>query len=386
MIQPLPGRRPATAVRGDETADLLAPGASSAVGGYVLGRLSLGEASVLAGLPEEAVVELVAERATGAGVQGLAGAEAAPLFSVVIPVLDEEENLAALHRELTRVMVPLGTYETIFVDDGSDDASVAIILELAQHDPSVKLVRLSRNFGHQAALSAGLDHATGQAVVFMDADLQDPPQLLEELVQRWRAGGEVVYAYRTKRQAPRFKRLGYFVFYRLFQRLAEMDVPLDSGDFCLIDRRVADAIRGLPERNRFLRGLRSWVGFRQVGVPYQRPDRLAGEVKYTTRRLVKLALDGLLSFSSFPLRVASYLGFFTSALGVLYTLFAVMAQLLVGELPAGWTSTIAILLTVSGVQLIMTGVLGEYLARTYEEAKGRPTYVVRDTHGLGRRT
>jgi dolichol-phosphate mannosyltransferase len=306
-------------------------------------------------------------------------------LSVVIPVLDEEDNLPELHRALTEVLSGLGTYEIVFVDDGSEDSSAEIVLDLAERDPSVKLVRFSRNFGHQAALSAGLDHAAGQAVVFMDADLQDPPQLLVELVEQWQAGGEVVYAIRTKRQAPPLKRAAYFLFYRLFQRLAEMDVPLDSGAFCLMDRRVADAIRSLPERNRFLPGLRSWVGFRQVGVPYDRPERRAGEAKYTTRRLVKLALDGLLSFSSFPLRLASYLGFFTSALGVLYTLFAVFARLFVGELPAGWTSTIAILLTVSGVQLIMTGVLGEYLARTYEETKGRPLYVVRDAHGVRRR-
>jgi dolichol-phosphate mannosyltransferase len=307
-----------------------------------------------------------------------------PLLSVVIPVLDEEDNLPELHRALTEVLARLGTYEIVFVDDGSEDSSVEIIGELARHDSTVKLIRLSRNFGHQAALSAGLDHAAGHAVVLMDADLQDPPQLLTELVEQWRAGHEVVYAIRAKRQAPPLKRACYFLFYRLYQRLAEMEVPLDSGSFCLIDRRVAEVIRALPERNRFLPGLRSWVGFRQVGVAYERPDRLAGDVKYTTRRLVRLALDGLFSFSSFPLRLASYLGFFTAALGVAYTLFAVVARLFVGELPAGWTSTIAILLTVSGVQLIMTGVLGEYLARTYDETKGRPLYVVRDAHGVRR--
>lgn len=364
------------------------PGAwtSLAVGEYVLGRLSLAEAGELARLSPNQLAQLVADRSTElAGVVRDHGDDD-PFLSVVVPVLNEEENLPELYQALLEVLGPLGTYEILFIDDGSDDASSEIVLSLAGDDPSVKLVRLSRNFGHQAALSAGLDHARGRGVVFMDADLQDPPRLLVKLVERWQAGGEVVYAYRTKRQAPPLKRAGYFLFYRLFQRLAEMDVALDSGAFCLIDRQVADAVRALPERNRFLPGLRSWVGFRHVGVPYERPERLAGEAKYTTRKLVRLALDGLLSFSSFPLRLASYLGFFTSALGVLYTLFAVFARLFVGELPAGWTSTIAILLTVSGVQLIMTGVLGEYLARTYEEAKGRPLYVVREVHGARRVT
>lgn len=321
------------------------------------------------------------ERTTGSDLHTVA----TPRLSVVIPVLDEEENLPILYRALAEQLRELGSYEIVFVDDGSQDRSVELILELAERDRSIVLVRFSRNFGHQAALSAGLDHARGDAIVFMDADLQDPPELLAELVRQWDGGGEVVYAYRTKRDAKNWKRVCYFLFYRIFQRLAEMDVPLDSGSFCLIDRQVADAIRSLPERNRFLPGLRSWVGFRQVGVAYERPERLAGEVKYTTRRLIQLALDGLLSFSSFPLRLSSYLGFVTSALGVVYTLFAVVARIFIGELPAGWTSTIAILLTVSGVQLIMMGVLGEYLARTYEEAKGRPLYVVRDVHGAQHR-
>jgi len=306
-----------------------------------------------------------------------------PLLSVVVAVLNEQESLAALHRQLGEVLAAIGPHEVIFVDDGSTDRSAETILELRAGDASVKLLRLSRNFGHQAALSAGLDRARGQAVVFMDADLQDPPQLLPALVERWRAGYQVVYAVRRRRQGGVVKRTCYFLFYRLYHRLAEMEIPLDAGDYCLIDRRVADVIRSLPEHHRFLRGLRSWAGFRQVGVPFDRPARHAGRAKYTTRRLVRLAVDGLLAFSSVPLRLASYVGFFTAAAGVAYTLFAVFARLFVGHLPAGWASTVAIVLTVGGAQLMLTGLLGEYLARVYDETKGRPLYVVDEAYGLG---
>lgn len=355
---------------------------SLAVGSYVLGRLDITAASDLAGIaPEE--FECLLEQPLD-----LDAAEAnppePPLLSIVIPVLNEEENLQVLYEELAVVLDRLGTREIIFVDDGSDDRSVELILGFRRHDPTVKLIRLSRNFGHQAAISAGLDHASGDAVVFMDADLQDPPQLLAELVDRWQDDHEVVYAIRRKRKEGWPKRMAYFVFYRLLRRLADIQVPADSGDYCLIDRRVADALRALPERNRFLRGLRSWVGFRQVGVPYERPSRFAGEVKYTTSRLIKLALDGLLAFSSVPLRIASYLGFITAGLGLIYILVAVFARLFAGRVPAGWTSIIAIVLTIGGIQLIVTGVLGEYLGRVYGEVKGRPLYLVREAHGVVR--
>lgn len=369
--------------------------ATLAVGNYVLGRLDAPEAADMAGITTEAFRQLVTtngERPDPAGTLVLDQPvqhqpvqhqpPPVPLLSVVIPVLDEEAVLPALYRELAPVLAGLGPHEVIFVDDGSCDASADIILELRRHDPAVKLIRLSRNFGHQAALSAGLDHATGRGVVFMDADLQDPPQLLVELVRRWREGNDVVYAVRTQRKESAGKRLGYFLFYRLLRRMADVEVPRDAGDYCLIDRRVADAIRALPERNRFLRGLRSWVGFRQVGLAYERPARVAGEAKYTPGRLVKLAVDGLVAFSTVPLRLASYLGFLTAAAGVVYILAAVFARLFLGHVPAGWTSIIAIVLTIGGIQLIVTGVLGEYLARVYAETKGRPLYVIRESHGI----
>lgn len=355
--------------------------ASLAVGHYVLGRLDVEQAAQMAGMTTAVFQRLVPTNGARPG-PGTGEPPPAPLLSVVIPVLDEEAVLLALYGELAPVLDGLGTHEVIFVDDGSSDSSADIILELRRHDPAIKLIRLSRNFGHQAALSAGLDLATGRGVVFMDADLQDPPHLLVELVQRWREGHDVVYAVRTQRKESAGKRLGYFLFYRLLQRLAEVEVPRDAGDYCLIDRRVADAIRALPERNRFLRGLRSWVGFRQVGVAYERPARAAGEVKYTPGRLVKLAVDGLVAFSTVPLRIASYLGFLTAAAGLVYILVAVFARLFLGQVPAGWTSIIAIVLTIGGIQLIVTGVLGEYLARVYGETKARPLYVISETHGI----
>lgn len=347
-----------------------------AVGGFQLGRLDASEASDLAGMSGEDFASMVLS-----ATRRPASADR-PLLSVVVPVLNEQESIPVLYQRLSAVLATLGSHEILFVDDGSVDRSAAIVLGLRAGDPSVKLLRLSRNFGHQAALSAGLEHARGRAVVFMDADLQDPPELLPELVDKWRAGNEVVYAVRRRRKEGVTKRSAYFVFYRLFRRLAEMDIPLDAGDYGLIDERVADVIRALPERHRFLRGLRGWAGFRQVGVPYERPERQAGEVKFTVRRLVRLALDGLLAFSSVPLRLASYLGFFTAAAGVVYIVFAVVARLVVGHVPAGWTSIIAIVLTVGGAQLMLTGLVGEYLARVYDETKGRPLYVVDEAHGL----
>lgn len=309
-------------------------------------------------------------------------AEVTGSLSIVIPVYNEEENLPELQRRLTAVLPGLvEDYEILYVDDGSRDRSASIIREFHDGDARVKLVRLSRNFGHQAALNAGLDQADGDAVVLMDADLQDPPEVIEELVSRWRSGADVVHAVRERRAGNPIKRASYKAFYRIYRRLADIDVPIDSGDFCLLDSRVVAAIRELPEVERFLRGLRAWVGYNQEFVPYDRPDRYAGEPKYSWSGLVRLALDGLFSFSAVPLRLASFLGFFTAAAGVVYVMAAVGARLFTGDVPQGWTSIIAIVLVVGGVQLIMIGILGEYIARIYAEAKRRPTYLVRERLG-----
>jgi polyisoprenyl-phosphate glycosyltransferase len=301
------------------------------------------------------------------------------VVSIVVPALNEEENLDALWARVRPVLDSVGPGELIIVDDGSADGTWAEILRLGADDRRVRGVRLSRNFGHQAALTAGMAHARGQAVCFMDADLQDPPELLEQLLEQWRAGNQVVYAVRRTRKEGLGKRVAYRAFYRLYRRLANIDVPLDSGDFALLDRVVVDELLALPEHNRFLRGLRSWVGFQQVGVEYDRDARNAGEPKYTTRRLFRLALDGLLSFSAVPLRVASYVGIVVALAGGIYIGFALGYRVWFGGVPDGWTSIIAFILTIGGIQLIVLGVLGEYLARVYDETKMRPNYLVAET-------
>ena len=309
---------------------------------------------------------------------------AGELISIVLPVYNERETLEALWGRLARVLeqTPDDAFEVVFVDDGSDDGSAAILDDLNRRDPRCKVVHLSRNFGHQAALQAGLDAAGGHAVVMMDADLQDPPELLGPLLAKWREGYEVVYAVRRRRKEGLWKRSAYAFFYRTVKALAEIDVPLDAGDFCLLDRRVVDALVSLPEHNRFLRGLRSWVGFRQAGVEYEREARHAGAPKYTLRKLVRLALSGYVGFSAMPLRLASWLGFVAAATGFGFAVWAVATRLLGIASPRGWASTLAVVLFVGGVQLVVLGIIGEYLGRVYDEVRHRPLYVVRSRLGI----
>jgi dolichol-phosphate mannosyltransferase len=344
---------------------------SLAAGAVLRGRLTPEEAALLSGYTAHELRELAGERPTTF--------DPSILLSVVIPAFNEEENLDALWARLTPVLDEVGGGEVVIVDDGSSDATWSGITRLAAADPRVRGVRLSRNFGHQAALSAGMAHARGRTVCFMDADLQDPPELVVQLMERWREGHEVVYAIRRTRPEGLLKRTAYRTFYRLYRRLANIDVPLDSGDFALLDRRVVDELLALPEHNRFLRGLRSWVGYRQVGVAYDRDARHAGEPKYTARQLFRLAFDGLLSFSAVPLRLASFLGILVAIAGGLYVGVAIFARLFLGGVPQGWTSIIAVVLAIGGIQLIVVGVLGEYVARIYDESKARPNFLVAET-------
>ncbi len=303
-------------------------------------------------------------------------------LSMVIPVFQEEENLPVLHQRLTEVMRQLETsYEIIFVDDGSRDRSVEIMHDLAAQDPHVRVVELSRNFGHQVAISAGLDYARGEAVIVMDADLQDPPEVLPQFIAKWREGHDVVYAIRAERKEGWFKRTLYAMFYRLLQRIANVDIPLDSGDFCLMNRQVVDLLNGMPERNRFVRGIRSWVGLDQVGMTYERQARYAGRVKYSYRQLVYLALDGLVSFSFVPLRMITVTGFVISAISIVLAAIYFVQRIVVGPNPLGFTTTIVAILFLAGIQLITLGVIGEYIGRIFEEVKRRPLYVVRRVTG-----
>jgi polyisoprenyl-phosphate glycosyltransferase len=295
--------------------------------------------------------------------------------SIVLPVFDEEENIPEIYRRLTETLSPKFSYEILFVNDGSSDKSSELIQRLNETDSRAKLINLSRNFGHQAAITAGIDYSQGQAVILMDADLQDPPEVLLQMIDTWKQGNDVVFAVRKKRKEFFLKRAAYFSFYRLLKVISNVDIPLDSGDFCLMDRKVVDRIKALPEKNRFLRGLRSWVGFKQVAFPYERDARYAGEVKYTFRKLIKLGLDGIVSFSSFPLRLATYFGFSTCFLSAIYLVFAIIMHF-IGNPPPGWTSIIGVVLLIGGIQLIILGIIGEYIARIYEESKQRPVYIV----------
>lgn len=309
-----------------------------------------------------------------------------PEISIVVPLFNEQENADELYRRAWRALAALGcTAELVFVNDGSNDATPAILDRLQAADPNVIVLHLSRNFGHQAAISAGIDHARGQAVVLMDGDLQDPPEVLDRLIAKWREGFEVVYAVRTQRKEGLVKRIGYATFYRLFQAISDIDIPLDSGDFCLMDRTVVDALRRLPERQRFVRGLRSFVGFRQTGVLYERAARNAGQAKYTFKALVRLALDGLIGFSGFPLNLVSYLGLALAALACLWTAGLAGHCLLDQASPAGWATVVLVVLCTSSVQLLGLGIVSEYIRRIFLETKDRPTYIVGELRRQGAR-
>jgi dolichol-phosphate mannosyltransferase len=298
-------------------------------------------------------------------------------LSVVVPVYNEREVLPAFYERLAATLASLPcASEIIFVDDGSRDGSGALLAELAPRDPRVRVLTLTRNFGHQAALCAGLDHAAGNAVALIDADLQDPPELIREFFAHWKAGHQVVYGLRQRLEEGALKRGVYHLFYRILRALASIDIPLDTGDFSLMDRQVVDALRALPERTRFLRGLRSWVGLRQLGIPYRRHAREAGVSKYSLARLFKLAFDGIFSFSTVPLKLALVLGLLVSAGGFLGILTVIYLRLSHSfDLP-GWASLMVIVLFLGGIQLVTIGIVGEYIARIYEEVKSRPLYLV----------
>jgi glycosyltransferase involved in cell wall biosynthesis len=309
--------------------------------------------------------------------------EEPPQLSVVAPLFDEAANVLDLHRRVLSVLDGLGlSYELVLVDDGSRDATPDLLERLAVRDSRVRVVTLSRNFGHQAAVTAGLDHARGDAVAILDGDLQDPPEVLPTFVERWREGFDVVYAVRTKRKENAFKRAGYFLFYRVLRLLADHDIPLDSGDFCLMDRKVVDALRRLPERERFVRGLRSFVGFRQTGVVYERSARAAGASKYSLTKLAGLAIDGIVNFSSLPLKLVFVMGVLVLAMGVLGATGCIAVALAGVNEVSGWACVLPALLTIGGGQLAALGLVGEYVRRIFLEVKGRPTYIVNEVRPI----
>jgi dolichol-phosphate mannosyltransferase len=305
-------------------------------------------------------------------------------YSFVIPVFNERETLPELHRRLSDVIETLdGEAELLFVDDCSFDGSYELLGELGREDPRIRVIRFARNFGHQVAITAGLDHAAGDAVVVMDADLQDPPEVIPDLIARWEEGYEVVYAVRERRSGESWlKRSTASWFYRVLRRIAHVEMPLDAGDFRLVDRRAVDAFRSMRERARYVRGMFSWVGFRQIGVPYSRSERFAGEPKYSYRKSLTLAVDGLVSFSSAPLRAALVAGFAFSTLAFALGVFAVVAKIAGAFVVPGWASILVVVSFLGGVQLTVIGMLGLYVGRIYEEVKARPIYIVRETIGF----
>jgi dolichol-phosphate mannosyltransferase len=308
-----------------------------------------------------------------------------PLLSVVVPCLDEESGIRETYGRLSAVISAADIRtELIFVDDGSKDKTSEVLRELQFEDPRVRVVRLSRNFGHQIAITAGLEHAAGDAVAIIDADLQDPPEVLLEFFRKWCDGYDVVYGVRSEREGETaFKLWTAKVFYRLMCQLSDTAIPVDTGDFRLMDRRVVDALLSMPERDRFMRGMVSWLGFSQISVPYKRSARFAGETKYPLLKMIKFAADGIVSFSIVPLRLATWIGFLASGLSVL-GIFVVLLEryFKVLGLVRGWSSTVIAVLFIGGVQLVCMGIIGEYVGRIYGETKRRPLYIVRERMGF----
>jgi dolichol-phosphate mannosyltransferase len=300
-------------------------------------------------------------------------------YTLAVPVYNEVESLGELYRRSREVLEDLGEpWELILVDDGSSDGSTEKILQLSQRDPRVVPVIFARNFGHQIAITAGLDYSRGEAVIIMDADLQDPPEVIPDLVARWKEGYEVVYAVRTEREGETwFKKVTASLFYRSIYRITDVKIPLDTGDFRLLDRQAVDTLNEMRERHRFPRGMAAWIGYRQIGVPYRRAARFAGETKYPFRKMLKLAIDAVTGFSYFPLQLATYLGFFCAGISALAIPVVIAMRLTGSQAFLGQASVLIAVLFLGGVQLISLGVLGEYLGRVYNEAKDRPLYIVR---------
>jgi glycosyltransferase involved in cell wall biosynthesis len=307
-----------------------------------------------------------------------------PTLSVVAPCFNEEGVLHELYRRISQVLDGSGeTWELVLVNDGSRDRTPEIMRELHAQDDRVKVVDFARNFGHQIAVTAGMDYAQGDAVVLIDADLQDPPELILEMLAKWREGYEVVYAIRAERKGETwFKEFTAKMFYRIIYKITDIDIPMDTGDFRLMDRKVVNALKTMHEKHRFMRGMSVWVGFRQTGVKYVRAERYAGETKYPLKKMLKFAMDGITSFSYFPLQLATYIGFIAALLAVLGIIVTIILRLSGSHAFLGQATTLVSVLFLGGVQLICLGILGEYLGRIYDEVKGRPLYIVREALGF----
>ena len=308
-----------------------------------------------------------------------------PVYSIVAPVHNEEAVLHELYRRISEVMAQAGEpWELVLVDDGSRDRSAEVIAELHDNDPRVRGIILSRNFTFQIAVTAGLEHASGDAVVLIDADLQDPPEVVLEMIQKWKEGYEVVYGVRSSRDGETwFKRVTASAFYRIINRITGIKIPVDTGDFRLMDRLVVNSVLQMPEHNRFLRGMVTWVGYKQTGIYYERQARFAGETKFTVRRMTRFAMDAITGFSYFPLQLATYFGFITAVISALAIILVILLRLFTpGEALLGQATTLVTVLFLGSVQLISLGIIGEYLGRIYDEVRGRPLYLVNKKYGF----
>ncbi len=299
-----------------------------------------------------------------------------PVFTVIVPVFNEKDCLDELYRRVKQVMEQTKeAWELVLVDDGSTDGSTDMIRQLGKADSHVRPVIFARNYGHQLAVTAGMDYSRGDAVLVIDADLQDPPEVMLDLIAKWREGFQVVYAVRAEREGEsKFKLMTASLFYRLIYRITDVKIPMDTGDFRLLDRKVVDTMNGMRERQRFLRGMSAWVGFRQVGVPYKRAARFAGSTKYPLKKMIKLALTAITSFSYFPLQLSTWVGAFLAGIGFLLMVLFIVLRAVGSAFLAGQALTVILVVFLSGVQLLSLGILGEYIGRIYDEVKGRPLY------------
>ena len=301
-------------------------------------------------------------------------------ISVVVPLYNEEEVIEESYSRLTQVLQKIdGDYQIVFVNDGSKDRTEMIATNIAKNDRKVVLLNFSRNFGHQNAITAGMDYADGDAVIVIDADLQDPPELIYKMIEKYNEGYDVVYAVRSKRKGETlFKKATAKLFYRTLNKLVDIHIPLDTGDYRLISREVCDILKRMRERNRFVRGMVSWIGFKQIGIEFERDERFAGKTKYTLSKMIKFSLDGIISFSTKPLKFSIHIGVIMASLSFIYAIYLIFAKAFSGKTVEGWTTIVVLILLIGGIHMLTLGVIGEYIARIYDESKNRPLYIIKD--------